>query len=82
MSGFIGDIFQIREQRDDFSKMDQIISTESEKQLQKFKKKLSLEEYEEMRDVVFSLSQYSKKLAFEVGFKTGMQLILECKDSD
>jgi len=62
----------------EFKEADNILDKECEERLHPYIELLKDAEYEQIRDVIFSISCLSKKYAFEIGFKTAIKLILEC----
>lgn len=81
MGKIIEDLFYAKADGEDFNQLDDFISEECSKRLMGFKEKLSPADYEKIRDVAFTASFISKRAAFGIGFKTAVNLILECRDS-
>ncbi len=80
--GKVEDIFEMMEAKDAFRQLDIRVTEECEGYLGKLKDNLSSWEYEQVRDVVFSVSSIAKKAAFEIGFREGIGLVLECKNTE
>lgn len=79
MGRIIDGLFNAQADGEDFQKLDGIITEECNKRLMGFREKLTPSEYEQMRDAAFAVSFISKRAAFEIGFKTAVSLILECR---
>lgn len=81
MDKIIDDLYEAQADKGDFQSLDKIITEEANERLSNFKETMSLLEFEKVRDAVFSAAAISKRAAFEIGFKTAMRLVLECRDS-
>lgn len=79
MKNLIEELFEIQAVKKDFELLDAMLTKESERRLTPFRQQMPLEQYEQIRDVVFSISYFSKKSAFEIGFKTAVRLFFECE---
>lgn len=82
MNDIIRQLFEIAETEGKFNVTDNMLTIECEKQLQPYRERLQDIGYEQIRDVVFAISYFSKRSAFEIGFQTAMKLILECMRND
>ena len=82
MNDIIKQLFEIAETEGTFKGTNTILNSECEKRLSPYKERLQDIGYEEIRDVVYSISYLSKQSAFEVGFKTAVKLIMECQRHD
>lgn len=78
MNEIIRQLFEIAGTQGDFTETDTTLNKECEKRLQPYKERLQDIGYEQIRDVVYSISYLSKQSAFEIGFKTAVKLIMEC----
>lgn len=81
MNGILDKLYSAASEDEEFVLLDDILTKECEKYLQRYKDRLSQQEYEAVRDVVFSISYKSKKGAFKIGFKTAIRLILMCRSN-
>ncbi len=82
MNDIIRQLFEIAETGGDFAETDTTLNSECEKRLKPYKERLQDIDYEQIRDVVYSISYFSKQSAFETGFKTAIKLIMECMRRD
>ncbi len=73
-------IFEMLENEKAFKELSSVLTAQCEKRMQPFKGRLSLQEYEQIRDVVFSVAYLVQKPAFGIGFRTGIELLLECRE--
>ena len=78
MNDIIRQLFETAGIQGDFTETDTTLNKECEKRLQPYKERLQDIGYEEIRDVIYSISYLSKQSAFEIGFKTAVKLIMEC----
>lgn len=78
MNDIIRQLFEIAGTQGDFTETDTALNKECEKRLQPYKECLQDIGYEQIRDVVYSISYLSKQSAFEIGFKTAVKLLMEC----
>lgn len=76
----IEDLFAILENEKDFQQLDMELIKECEKRLAPICMHLPSSEYEEVRDVVFSVAYAAKKSSFQIGFKAAIRLLFECRD--
>ena len=76
----IEDLFIILENEKEFQQLDRELTKECEKRLAAICMHLSPSEYEQVRDVVFSVAYAAKKSSFQIGFKAAMRLLFECRD--
>lgn len=82
MSGIIRQLFELAEAGGTFDTADAMLNNECEKRLQPYKERLQGTDYEQIRDIVYSISYLSKQSAFEAGFQTAVKLIMECMRND
>lgn len=78
MNDIIRQLFEMAEAEREFTETDTMLNKECEKRLQPYKERLQETGYEQIRDIVYSISYLSKQSAFEIGFKTAVKLIMEC----
>lgn len=78
MSDIIGQLFELAETGGTFDTTDAMLNNECETRLQAYVGRLQGTDYEQIRDVVYSISYLSKQSAFEAGFQTAVKLIMEC----
>lgn len=78
MNDIIRQLFETAGIQGDFTETDTTLNKACEKRLQPYKERLQDIGYEEIRDVIYSISYLSKQSAFEIGFKTAVKLIMEC----
>ncbi len=71
-------IFEMLENGKEFGQLNSMLTAECEKRMQPFRERLSPQEYEQIRDVVFSVAYLVQKPAFGIGFRIAVELILEC----
>ena len=76
----IRDLYEAMEHRNEFAALEGSITAECEKRLGNMKDNLSSGEYEQVRDIVFSVSSIAQKTAFEIGFREGVSFVLECRN--
>lgn len=81
MNEYINMLFEALAAKGDFNNLDRVITEETNRQLTDYQTKLPQVDYEQIRDVAFSVSAIAKKESFKTGFKTAMNLILECRDN-
>lgn len=81
MNEYINMIFEALEEKGDFNNLDRVITQETNRQLIDYQTKLPQVDYEQIRDVAFSVSAITKKESFRIGFKAAINLILECRNS-
>ncbi len=79
MSEILDELYKAVSEDEEFVTLDNILTEECEKYLQPYREWLSPQEYEVIRDVVFSISYKSKEGAFKIGFKTAVRLLLMCR---
>lgn len=79
MSEYINMLFEALADKEDFQNLDGVITREADERLKHYHETLSASDYETVRDAVFSVSAIARKQAFEIGFKTAVRLILECR---
>lgn len=77
--GRIEDLFTVLENEEDFRQLDSRLTKECETLLHSVREKLTPWQYEQVRDAAFSVAYIAKKSSFEIGFKTAMKLIFECR---
>jgi len=77
MNDIIGRLFETAGTEGDFEETDRMLDRECEKRLSPYRERLQDIGYEQIRDVVYSISYLSKQSAFEVGFKTAVKLVME-----
>lgn len=82
MNDIIRQLFEIAGIQGDFDETDTLLNKECEERLQPYKERLQGIGYEQIRDVVYSISYFSKRSAFEIGFKTAVKLMMECMRQD
>ncbi len=82
MKDIISRLFETAGTEGDFAETDIMLNSECEKRLSPYKERLQDTGYEQIRDVVYSISYLSKQSAFEVGFKTAVKLIMQCMQRD
>lgn len=82
MEKMVEQLFLIMEQGEEFEQLNTLLTTECKKRLQLFRERLSTQEYEQIRDVVFSVSYIAQKSSFGIGFRTAVKLILECSTKE
>ena len=78
MSELINGLFEFQESREEFDEQDGMITQKCETLLAPFRESMSAPQYEQIRDVVFSIAQISRRSAFESGFKTAVRLMSDC----
>ena len=78
MNDNLRQLFETAGTQEEFSKTDMMLDAECEKRLRLYKERLQDIGYEPIRDVVYSISCFSKRLAFEIGFKRVIRLVMEC----
>ncbi len=76
----IEDLFAILENEEDFQQLDRMLTKECERRLAPICMDLPSSEYEQVRDVVFSIAYAAKKSSFQIGFKSAIRLLFECRD--
>lgn len=81
MNTILNDLFESQTEKEDFQKLDKRISEECSRRLADYQAKLSPVDYETVRDAAFDVSAITKREAFQIGFKTAVRLILECRDN-
>lgn len=79
MEKIVEQLFLSMENEEEFQQLNKMLTAECEKRIQLFRKQLSTEEYEQIRDIVFSVSYLAQKSSFGIGFRTAVKLILECR---
>lgn len=79
MSRLLDELFHIQADGKGFEQLDNVMARECELQLQQFRRQLQPQDYEQVRDVVFSIAYLAKESAFKIGFKTAVKLLLECR---
>lgn len=79
MNEILKELFNMMADSKEFEKLDNKLTRECEKCLLPYKEQLLPYDYEKIRDIIFSISYLSKESAFKIGFKTAVQLFLECK---
>lgn len=82
MNEIFDELYHAVSEKEEFTFLDSILTEECEKRLQPYRERLSSRDYEDIRDVVFSISYKSKKGAFGIGFKTAVRMFLICRSSD
>ena len=75
----LNNLFEMQAGEKEFQDLDNTLIKESNKLLNAFVNQISPQDYEQIRDVVFSIAYLAKKSAFEIGFKTAVNLVMECK---
>ena len=78
MKQMIEGLFTAMEQSGEFEDMDRLISDKCTSLLKPYENRLSAQDYEAVRDIIYSIYAVSKKDSFEAGFKSAMRLVLEC----
>lgn len=78
----IDKIFKMLENGKEFEQLNSMITMQCEERMQPFRERLSPQEYEQIRDVVFSVAYLVQKPAFGIGFRTAVELVLECREDD
>lgn len=81
MNKVLNNLFEMQAGEKEFQDLDNTLIKESNKLLNAFVNQISPQDYEQIRDVVFSIAYLAKKSAFEIGFKTAVNLVMECKKS-
>lgn len=79
MNEYIDMLFGAMANKGDFQNLDEVITREADERLKHYHETLSASDYETVRDAVFSVSAIAREQAFETGFKTAINLILECR---
>lgn len=79
MNEYIDMLFGAMADKGDFQNLDEVITKEASERLKHYHEMLSASDYETVRDAVFSVSAIAREQAFEIGFKTAVRLMLECK---
>lgn len=82
MNKILEELYNLAVSRNDYEKIDQILTDEINRRLKPYKESLSPSEYEQIRDMLFSISHISKKHSFEVGFIYAVNIIAECFKQD
>lgn len=82
MNETLDELFRAASQKEEFILLDNILTEECETYLLSYKGKLSVQEYENIRDAVFSISYQSKRGAFKIGFKTAVRMFLVCVNNN
>ena len=77
MERMIDALYIAIEQEGGFEKMDRAVTEECDRQLTEYRNRMGQQEYENLRDVLFSVYAIAKKSSFEEGFKAAMRLVLE-----
>ena len=70
MNKVLNNLFEMQAGEKEFQDLDNTLIKESNKLLNAFVNQISPQDYEQIRDVVFSIAYLAKKSAFEIGFKT------------
>lgn len=78
MNNKIEELFHISENESDYNVVDQILTEEINKLLTPYKEQLQASDYEQVRDMMFSISHMAKKYSFEVGFKVAVNILVDC----
>lgn len=79
MSKLLDELFHTQADSNSFEQLDKKLVEECEQQLEFFRRKTSPQEYEQVRDAVFSIAYLAKESAFKIGFKTAVKLLAECR---
>lgn len=77
MSKLLQELFYIKQSSHEFQKSDSVLEDEIAKRFKSYETSLSPCEYENLRDQIFCILNTSKKSAFEIGFKTAINIIME-----
>lgn len=78
MNKKIEELFNISYNERDYAVADQILEMEISKILKSYEEQLPPNEYEKVRDILFSVSFIAKKQSFEVGFKVAVNIMADC----
>ena len=57
-----------------------VSDSECRMRLNPFRAKLSEQDFEQVRDAVFSVSAVARKQSFRIGFQTALLLVMECME--
>lgn len=82
MEKILEQLFLTMENTEEFQHLNKMLTAQCTKRIQLFGEQLSAQEYEQIRDVVFSISYLAQKASFGIGFRTAVKLILECKTEE
>lgn len=82
MKHLIKQVFEMAAEQGAFDKIDTMLDSRCEALLAPYKEWLKEAGYEQLRDVVYAISYYSKKSAFELGFKTAINFLMECMQDE
>lgn len=80
MGQYINKIYEAQADGADFQNLDKLISEKTDECLKDYRETLPPLDFEAVRDAAFSVAAAAMKQAFEIGFKTAVRLILECRD--
>lgn len=77
MGKILDDFYEVFANGKEFEQLDSTLTKEYEKQMQEIKEHLPPEEYEQVRDAMFSVLYLGKKEAFRLGFQAAVRLMME-----